>query len=155
MSLNIMKIVDSITDSTVYIMHPQDLHEIVDTPKGCILVYAASRIPVEVHGRSALSLKREIQERLDEPLNFLKLEYTDTGGNAGTRYLNIHDVAGVRTYKNGDKEIGVVVYARHTGELKTMATPIDLARQVRRILLKLDQDQEICCAPTEADEEGG
>ena len=154
MTLNIMKVVDDAEKATHYVIDPADIHQILDTPKGCILVYAASRIDIHINGKTARQMKREIQERLDEPPHFVKMTYAHTSEHSGLRYVNVAHISGVTTFHiNTNEERGALLF-NHVGSiLKTRATAHSLAYQVRRILLKLDQDEEICCTAADNEEE--
>ena len=154
MTLNIMKIVDDETKSTSYITDPSDMHQILDTSKGCILRFGASRIDVHIHNKSARQMKREIQERLDEPPHFVKMTYTHTDAHVGLRYVNVAHVAGVTVFNVGRDDERAALIFNHVGAvLKTSSTAQSLAYQVRRILLKLDQDEEICCSAEDNEDE--
>ena len=153
MQINIFKFINDETHEkghVAYILHPENIIEIHDTETGCLIKYANGDHTGEIKDVSARQLKRSIQEQLEQPLGFLKTEYTYMG-HPGLRYFNVDHVAAVKSrwvYRDG-KRINLCEI-----ELETVRDPVkidheahEVAYQVRRIMKRLDQDQEICCAP--------
>ena len=155
---NIMKIVDSSNNGlTEYILRPENIIEIYDTSKGCEIYYASLKASAAIDGVSARQLKRSIQEKLDQPLGYLKTEYTAHDQHKGTRYFNVDHIAAVISHGTLDKDDKVIdvcsiVFEHGTAPVKIYHSVHDVALQIRRVMKRLDQDQEICCAP-EAEQE--
>ena len=159
----IMKVWDG--KQTHYIFHPENIVEVFDTTDGVGVEPRESGTIRIVTEKSARLVKREIQENTDEPIGYLKM--TDHGEvKNGRRYVNVKYLVGakpkkVRAYDAEGKDLGIVDGAQVTvehqgrsGVIYVDMTPFDVALQVRRILRRLDQDEDICCATeTPAEEE--
>ena len=159
---------------TNYIFRPEDIVEIRDSAKGVRVLLPVSageqgilhRIDI-VTEKNARDVKREIQEQHDEPIGYLKMSDERLVEN-GRRYVNAKYIlsghpAKVRTKVDGKWIVvdGTFVaidhyyddaHSAHAG-LHVNLDPFEVARQIRRILRRLDQDEEICCAAAPEDEE--
>ena len=150
---NIMKIVEASSKQTHYIIYPERIFEIHDTDKGCLIGYTIGGV-ADIEGVSARKLKRSIQEQLDEPLGYLKTIYTYGDDQKGLRYFNVDYIAAVHSHgtvnRNGqiiDTCSIVMDLGEHHNKVKIDHAAHEVAYQIKRVLKRLDQDEEICCAP--------
>ena len=161
---------------THYIFRPEDIVEIRDIAKGVRVRLPAAQ--GEFGGHHAISIvteknardvKREVQEQHDEPIGYLKMtdeRYVENG----RRYINAKYVVSAHPAKVGTRIDGKYVTvdgafvsidhfyddSGHESSLPGLHValdPFEVARQIRRILRRLEQDEEICCAAAPEDEE--
>ena len=119
--------------------------------------------------KNARDVKREIQEQHDEPIGYLKMTDERFVEN-GRRYINAKYVvsahpAKVSTSVDGKPSYvdGAFVSIDHFYDdsghgatepgLHVALDPFEVARQIRRIIRRLEQDEEVCCAAAPEDEE--
>ena len=159
--LNILKIPDADTNNlgkTQYILYPENIYDIHDlSDNKCQVYYAGGKGAVQVGDYSARKFKRYIQEGLDESIGFLKAEYT-YNGYKGVRYCNVAHIAAVLSHDkvdHGGKLVDMcsIVFQDAGGPVKIYHPAHEVAYQIRRVMKRLDQDQEICCAPEAETEE--
>ena len=156
---NIMKFLDSISHNkgqTHYLFHPERIVSIHDTATGCRLIYEDFGRG-EIEGFSARQIKRSIQEQVDEPMGFLKTEYV-WKGHTGVHYFNVQRVLSIISVKpeivNNKEQARCHMLLDYSNGAYTILHPAqDVAYQIKRVLKRLDQDQELCCAPEEEAEE--
>ena len=146
MSEQILKVIDisKRNKPTVYIFFPENILDLVDTAKGCEIRYSSdTNIDVVVGDVTARQMKRSIQEQLkeDHNLGFLKLEST-YNGHKGVRYINVKHIAGV--IDDGAKECYLHT-EYHKEQITVEEKAQDVAAQIRRVIKRLDQDQDLCC----------
>ena len=157
------------TAGTVYIFHPERVHDITDAgkpgaPAAVMAYYVESEFDTNdfryfsVEGISARDLKRSVQDNVTEGLGFLKLtaSRTDLYGPQARRYINVDDIvylSSVRIFKQIDgKEVqvgGAKIETKHES-ITVEGAPFAIAAQIRRVLKRLDQDEEFCCAADDA-----
>ena len=165
----VMKIVDAVDGRTKYIFNIKGLHDIHDVGKPDKPI-AAIRFDANdenshlqsfrVAGVTARDMKRSIQENFPDELGFLKLDYSDARyGPQARRYLNVTQVIAISPARFGklvDGQRVLVGGARiqTKGEVIIVeGAPFALAAQVRRVLKRLDQDEEFCCEAPEPEAE--
>ena len=163
----VMKILDS-QGRTHYIFHPERVREILDAgkpDKPAARMYFdqghGPEHPLEfrIEGITARGLKRSIQENVPETIGFLKLDYnTDTYGKGARRYFNVDSLVSLRGYTRSRQIDGQTVEVEETTltgyghGMRIEATPYSVASQIRRVLKRLDQDEEFCCEAPAAEE---
>ena len=105
---------------------------------------------VLVAGVTARQMKRTIQEQLQDHhvMGFLKL-HSNYHGHKGLRYINVEHIAAV--FDNGSQCEIKLEYHKGLIRLEDVDT-LEVAAQVRRVIKRLDQDQELCCKPEPAPE---
>ena len=168
----IMKVFDG--TKTHYIFRPEDIVEVYDTRKGVEFALPVlqgengSRTLIGVvTEKNARDVKREIQEQADEPVAYLKLTDERIVEN-GRRYINAKYLVSAHPAKvfrqvDGKQATvdGTLVSLDHhdvhasggqPGAYIDMI-PFEVARQIRRIQKRLDQDEDLCCTTQAADEE--
>ena len=154
--VDILKYLDS-ASKTHWVFNPSDCVEIRDNEDGsCSLItpyHRGNNFAANVPGTPARALKRSIQERVDEPLAFLKLHFIMSNHKAGNRYINIkhiHALTSRPARVDGEEVVySTLIYGEHH-DFKVDMEPGALAFQIRRVLKRLEQDEEICCeAPVE------
>ena len=149
--VDILKFIDrQFKGQTHYVFQPDQITEMHDWDDGCRFSYAGG--VGSIANVSARQFKRSLQDQLDEPLGFLKTDYAH-----GVRYINVKHILSVisrKPYTDGagthhtcDVNIDEDTSYRFAGAAK------DVAYQVRRVLKRLDQDEEICCLPEEEEAE--
>ena len=157
----IMKVWDG--KQTHYIFHPEDIVEIyddeLDDAAVVVIIPRAARQIHIVTDKNSRDIKREIQANSDEPIGYLKLDDERVVKN-GRRYINAKYIVATRPKKvsvsiHEPLVDGSLLSIDHHGRSTALvaADPFEVARQVRRILIRLDQDEDICCATEAADEE--
>ena len=165
----IMKVFDGTV--THYIFRPEDIVDIRDTKKGVDLLLPVAQgeqgnyFPIRVvTEKNARDVKREIQENADEPIGYLKMSDPVYGVENGRRYINTRHImsahpAKVQRLVDG-KYItvdGTFVTIDHYGHgvigVAMDQVPFEVARQIRRVQKRLDQDEELCCTTQVAEEE--
>ena len=140
----ILKLVNATDNKTHYVFFPERIFDLTDTAKGCLLSYSTDPSNVLIANTTARQMKRSIQEQIDHPMGFLKLESVYKG-HKGKRYVNVDHIAGL--IDHGDKT--VVRYEHHiTYDFTVLEKAFDVAYQIRRVIKRLDQDAELCCEPT-------
>ena len=148
---NIMKFIDGYLKQTVYLTYPETVYQIYDNEYGChILIEGQGAANIEDH--SARQFKRAIQERLEQPLGFLKTEYTYGDDIKGLRYFNVDYITKIASLppivRNDEQiEVCVITTKESPGNVKIYHSAHEVAYQVRRVMKRIDQDAEICCAP--------
>ena len=163
----VMKIVDS-GKMTHYIFHPErvaHIHDVGKPDKPAAIMYFDGP-SYEVHskfrvdGVTARGLKRSIQENVPEKVGFLKLDYnTDSFGKGARRYINVDHIVSVnaaQVFARVDGKSVVVSGTRVHGldfNVDVEGAPFAIAAQIRRVLKRLDQDEDFCCAPEDAEVE--
>ena len=92
---------------------------------------------------TARQMKRSIQEQLKEnhELGFLKLE-SNYYNHKGVRYINVKHIAGL-TDTGGQSCDLQMEY--HNRVINIEESGQEVAAQIRRVIKRLDQDQELCC----------
>ena len=153
---NIMKVVDANPNrkgQTQYILYPEDIYEIHDTKKGCFARYTGGS--VELENVTARGLKREIQEALEQPLGYLKTEY-EYEGHEGKRYFNVDHITAVLSHDKvnhgGDLVDVCSIVMKDDSVIKIYHSSFEVAYQIRRVMKRIDQDEDICCAPSSEQE---
>ena len=157
---NIMKVVDAHNankGNTVYILYPEKIFEIHDIKKGCLLRFgqAFGGDYVEIENFSARQVKRSIQEKVEQPVGYLKTEYTHEE-HKGNRYILVDRISailsqGTTIHNNETVDVcSIVIEGSRT--VKIYHPAHEVAYQVRRVMDRLDQDAEICCAPSSEQE---
>ena len=132
---------------TVWIPFPHTVFTINDVSDGSTTITMdpdqASVAFYNVKGVSARDMKRSIQENVDEHVGFLKLDQGDTKLKL---YMNVLYVKGVESVSAKKAYIHVrsSEYVWHVAH-----EPTQLALQLRRIVQRMDQDEEICCTGVE------
>ena len=162
----IFKFTDS--NGTHYNPHPERVIEISDVKytdprtlkkvEGCqVLFYGEGfhhSLPL-----SARALKRSIQENTDVEIGFLKFSHQVQKGN---RYINVAHVADFVIDTTGKGHL----YLEHIDKnydnpwritITAPTDPLQVALQLRRVVNRLEQDDELCCnaPPAPAEEEEG
>ena len=161
----IMKVFDG--KQTHYIFRPEDIVEIydgeLDDARVVAIIPRAAAAPIHiVTDKNSRDIKREIQANSDEPIGYLKLD-DEQHVKKGRRYINAKYIVATRPKKvrlsveGSDTEIvdgSLLSIDHHSGSTTLVAAdPFEVARQIRRILIRLDQDEDLCCAAEAADEE--
>ena len=168
----IMKIFDK-NDHTVYVPNPHQVVQIYDTTypdthfeaekdarlPGCIMQMTSQpglgSIPIL--NFSARQIKRTIQEKVDGGIGFLKMFFNSNYISKGTRYVNLEHVAFLR-HKEGTKPYILLDNDQWENNqtfhrIILEDDPLTIALQMRRVINRLDQDEELCCAaPPEEDD---
>ena len=148
----ILKVVDvlPIRHRTVFIFFPEKIFELMDTAKGCMINYTARSDKIVVAGVTARQMKRTIQEQLQDyhEIGFLKL-HSDYQNHKGLRYINVNHISAV--FDNGSQCEIKLEYHKDIISLDD-ANTLEVAAQIRRVIRRLDQDQEFCCKPEPAPE---
>ena len=163
----VMKIVDS-KEVTHYIFHPERVLQIFDVgkpdkPAASMFFHNGSENEnityLHIAGTTARGLKRSIQENVPEKIGFLKLDYnTDTHGPSARRYLNVDSIVSLHAFTRSRKIDGQTVEVEETEltghgyETSIEGTAQSVAAQIRRVLKRLDQDEEFCCEAPAAEE---
>ena len=140
------------TKPNVYIFFPENIFELVDTSAGCLIRYSNDKtIDIVAANVTARQMKRSIQEQLkeDHELGFLKLEST-YHHHKGVRYINVKHIAGLI---DGIKHCDLVT-EYHGRVIRIQESGQEVAAQIRRVIKRFDQDQELCCqeVPAPAEE---
>ena len=148
MQEQILKIPDSETKKTHYIFHPERIYDLTDTADGCLLRYGGVQNMATAADTSARQMKRLIQEQILDGMGFLKLE-SIYRNHKGKRYINVDHIAGVVDHGNNKCEI---ILEHHKQHFAVNEAAFDVAYQIRRVIKRLDQDQELCCEPEPAPE---
>ena len=164
----VMKILDS-RGTTHYLFHPERVREILDAgkpDKPAARMYFdqghGPEHPLEfrIEGITARGLKRSIQENVPETIGFLKLDYnTDAHGKGARRYVNVDNLVSLRGSTRSRQIDGQTVQVEETAltgyghGVRIEATSYSVASQIRRILKRLDQDEEFCCDAPEPEAE--
>ena len=163
----VMKISDHL-GITHYIFHPERVAHIHDVGKpdkpAAILYFDGPSYEVHtrfrVDGFTARDLKRTIQENASEKLGFLKLNYsTNEGDEHLRRYVNVDHIVSVtaaRITRQVDGKSVTLGGANVNGldfAVTVEGAAFAIAAQIRRVLKRLDQDEEFCCAPEDAEVE--
>ena len=160
----IMKVFDG--KQTHYIFRPEDIVQVyddeLDDVAGVAIVPRAAQPIHIVTDKNARDIKREIQANSDEPIGYLKLD-DEQHVKKGRRYINAKYIVATRPKKvrlsveGSDTEIvdgSLLSIDHHSGSTTLVAAdPFEVARQIRRILIRLDQDEDLCCGAEAADEE--
>ena len=164
-------------NTTHYIAHPERVVQIYDaqfynptTEKhetGCRVKFQVREKSLPVSGVSARQIKRSIQQNTDVKIGFLKLDFSSDIVK-GNMYVNVDHVAALRVEHSVTPRVAIVLddhltYDENAIRLKDDEIVIDpqsdnsweqVALQLRRVLNRLDQDEELCCnAPPDADAE--
>ena len=163
----VMKILDS-QGRTHYIFHPERVLDIQDAgkpDKPVAKMYFDPGLgpdhPLEfrIEGITARGLKRSIQENVPEKIGFLKLDYnTDTYGKGARRYINVDSMISLYGYTRSRQIDGQTVEVEQAAltaqgfSVFIDATAYNVAWQIRRVLKRLDQDEEFCCDAPAAEE---
>ena len=135
----------------IYIFFPENVFELIDTSKGCLIRYSNDEnIDVLAANVTARQMKRSIQEQIkeDHELGFLKLESTYMN-HKGVRYVNVKHIAGL--IDDGDQCDIHMEY--HDRFIRIQESGQEVAAQIRRVIKRFDQDQELCCQEVPAPEE--
>ena len=142
---NIMKLVDLDNNNrTHYILRPEEIYQIHDSAKGCVASYSYGG-RVHIAGFTARQLKRSIQDQLDEhSLGYLKTAF-EHQGHKGTRYLNVNHILSVMDIGNNRSKI--LIHIGQVVKIEVEHSAQSAAYQIRRVLNRQDQDEEICCVP--------
>ena len=152
----VLKLVDRYK-GTVYLFQPEQIASINDYADGTTGVQHGNGY-FYAEGVSARGLKREIQKNADHPIAYVKLESERGKMYINARYVNSVAPSAFRVKVDG-KIVNVngsfIRFGEH-GDTYVAAheTPFEVAQQVRRALLRLDQDEDITQAdPVEEEEE--
>ena len=149
--VDILKFIDrEAKNLTHYVFKPDEITDMHDFNEGVEFAYAGGK--GSIAGVTARQFKRSLQDQLDEPLGFLKTEYSH-----GIRYINVSHILSVIERKpytddSGTHHSCIIIIDNNTKYSFTGAAK-DVAYQVRRVLKRLDQDEEICCLPEVEEEE--
>ena len=162
----VMKILDT-HGRTYYLFHTERVIEIRDVgtpdkPAAEMLFASISFEEAEkfkIDGVTARDLKRTIQENAPDKIGFLKLDYnTAVHGKNARRYLNVERIVSMRAVRvsklvDGQRVTlgGAQIYGRFVN-LQVEGAVFAIAAQVRRIIKRLDQDEEFCCDAPAAEE---
>ena len=154
---------------THYLFHPERVLEIRDVGKpdklAARMYFNRGHGPehplyFQAEGITARDLKRSIQENVPEKIGFLKLDYnTDTHGKGARRYVNVDHLVSLhptRIKKQVDGQTVTVgaTYLYGVGfEITVEGAAYNIAWQIRRVLKRLDQDEEFCCDAPAAEAE--
>ena len=152
----------------IYLFHPErvlEIHDFGKPGKPVAKMYYDSgydpehRLVYEIPGVSARDLKRSIQENVADKAGFLKLDYnTEKHGKGARRYLNVDSLLSLhaeRINKQVDGQTVQVGGARLRGlgySLLIEGAAFAIAAQIRRVLKRLDQDEDFCCDAPAAEE---
>ena len=128
---------------SAWIPFPHTVYTISDQPSGDSYITMDpspnSFAGYTVKGVSARDLKRSIQENVDEHIGFLKMNVADTTMKI---YVNVSHVKSIDSVSAKKARI----HARASEYAWVVAhDPAQLALQLRRIVKRMDQDEEICC----------
>ena len=153
MQINILKIPDANPNNlgkTQYILYPERIYEICDIKEGCQVYYKHGAL--QIAGWKARRFKRYIQEEYDDgKIHFLKTEY-NFNGFTGVRYFNVAHINAVHSHDKVDHGGNLTdvcsLIMENSGPVKIYHPAHEVAYQIRRIMKRLDQDEEICCAPS-------
>ena len=150
----ILKIQDSseTRKPNVYIFFPENIFELIDTSAGCLIRFSSDKsTDIVAANVTARQMKRSIQEQLKEyhELGFLKLESTYMN-HEGVRYLNVKHIAGLID----EGKFCDLRMEYHNRVIRIEENGQEVAAQIRRVIKRLDQDQELCCqeVPAPAEE---
>ena len=148
--LKVLDVTNSNKKVTNYISYPEKVLQLIDTSKGVLFEYTGSGHAIVIPDTTARLLKRSIQEQLqdDHKIGFLKLE-SNYHGHKGLQYINVAHIASIAEINSDRCEVR---YEYHNHTVKIDAPAFDVAFQVRRVIKRLDQDQELCCEPVAAEE---
>ena len=140
--------------NTVWIPFPHEVHRIADIDGGCDLTVSSHHhaLGIQIKGHTARQMKRSIQENVDEEVGFLKTQY-EKGGKTYAQYYNVKFLEYIEGDKTGK---GTHLKFRDTSPAHAVALlhdPAEVAAQLRRIIKRLEQDEELCCVPPAAPEE--
>ena len=138
---------------TMYIHKPNDIAFIQDTKDGLTIGFPAegfhrAYIKTDLNARG---FKRDIQDNSSEETAWLKVNLEDVSKTARI-YVNskyIVAIEGYSSYPNG-REAEPVFYSRfvmHSAiDLSFKMHPGEANRQLNRVLSRLEQDEDVCCA---------
>ena len=157
-----------LSGTTYYIFHPERVREIRDVGKpdkpAAKMYFDRGHGPehpldLYVGGITARDLKRSIQENVPEKIGFLKLDYnTDTHGKGARRYVSVDHLVSLHPTRINKQVDGQTVqvggtYLYGVGfEITVEGAAYNIAWQIRRVLKRLDQDEEFCCDAPAAEE---
>ena len=164
----VMKVLTE-AQGTFYIFHPERIHGISDfgkpgAPAASLTFYTNTQYDRNhgcvVEGISARDMKRSIQENVPESIGFLKLSLpTDRHGPQARRYINVDDIVYISSVRlsrtiDGQKVVvgGSKIHTLHH-TITVEGAPFAIAAQIRRVLKRIDQDEEFCCAADDAEVE--
>ena len=155
----VMKFVD-VGGKTQYLLHAERVVDISDIGKpdkpAATMTFESlgenfvTRFSID--GVTARDLKRNIQDNASEEIGFLKLDYnTDVFGKNARRYVNVDWLVSIHA-ENFHKLVdgqrvqvgGARILGRHT-DIHIEGAAFAIAAQIRRVLKRLDQDEEFCC----------
>ena len=142
---------------SAWIPFPHEVHRIYENPgfDGCYLEMSAHHEDpgIQIKGHTARQVKREIQENVDVETGFLKTFYV-RDGKTYTQYYNVKFLEFMESSKDRDDKPITLLHFRDSKHIdKLLHDPAHVALQLRRIIKRLDQDEELCCAPPAAPEE--
>ena len=141
----ILKLYDAARKRTVFIFYPENIYELIDTSRGCVIRYSEDDSQyVLVADVTARQMKRSIQEQLDgnHTIGFLKL-HSDYMNHKGLQYINVKHIAGLIAF-DSRCDLQMEYHDRNVG---VEENPLEVAAQIRRVIKRLDQDQDLCCEP--------
>ena len=141
----------------VWIPFPHEVHHIYESPNfdGCALEMSAHHEAghIKIKGHTARQVKREIQENVDVETGFLKTFYV-RDGKTYNQYYNVKFLEYMESSKDRDDKPITLLHFRDSKHIeKLLHDPAQVALQLRRIIKRLDQDEELCCVPPAAPEE--
>ena len=168
----IMKVLGAQTGDTFYIPHPHRVVQLYDDwhnnknsgkrEKGCIVFMASSATKGLFHvaNITARQMKRSIQENTDQKIGFLKVTWRKNETELFNRYINVDHVISLRKPYNGkpyleldNDDSAKELFGNHIHRVEFPIDNVDvIALQLRRVVARLDQDEELCCAPPEEDD---
>ena len=109
---------------------------------------------ISVQNIAALKLKREVQENTEQDIGFLKLNMTRGDVSVGNMYVNLDHVFELRVEEQRAVLVMGISPDGGAEHLIYVDDPLQVALQMRRVLNRLDQDEELCCnAPPDAEAE--
>ena len=157
---------------TSYFLHPERVVDIYDSKvtdpvtkkkvDGCYVQFQHQGSTIAV-GVPARALKRSIQENTDVEIGFLKLTLPHQSGN---RYVNVDNIIELHIPNESGGLLSSLILDNKDGAFQNVSEitiraptdPLQVALQLRRVINRLDQDEELCCnaptAPAEEEEEG-
>ena len=141
--------------TTAWIPFPHTVFSIADEEGGGCRIFMDphphNSAEYVIKGQSARDIKRSIQENTEEHIGFLKLS---VGATTRKMYVNIFYVESLESISATKAQIRIRGGGNvNLGTLKVTADPTQLAYQLRRIVKRLEQDEEFCCeAPAEEEE---
>ena len=154
---------------TQYLFHTERVLEILDVgkpEKPAAIMYFDNSHEVghwesyRLEGVTARYLKRTIQDNASDKVGFLKLDYnTETHGKGARRYVNVDWIMSIRALNftktvDGQKvTVGGALIRGKDLYVHVEGAPFAVAAQVRRVLKRLDQDEEFCCDAPEPEAE--